>query len=329
MRTAWATLLLLSILSLAVLLEPGFLTPQDIPNQGLSQADIKSALVACSPDSAGIQEGQSVVVRAWAYPTAGHTLQYLWTANAGVVQGVNQEVTWDLRKVEAGSYQAKVTVSDSSNSVGSCSVRVDVVEVDRGSHESGREFLVRGIPEASGYGLYSYLLFGSLPSEATRDRYLKALEAYLAFNKISDLQAVNYKPNQLNITYLPLDAPANNDVNAAWLLVHYDFSKARSLLNVLQGERRDGIYFVSSTKPLSKGSLPPYLIQNLTAVPTSPRDLITWWVREFLNQAAQEHFWEPRTTKLLALRLRTTIAVLAAGLPEVKQSLDTWISWTK
>ena len=98
------------------------------------------------------------------------------------------------------------------------------------------------------------------------------------------------------------------------LLEHYNFAKAQSLLGVLSGERQSGIYFVSSMKPLSENPSPPYVIQNLTAVPTSPSDLIMWWVQEFENQAAQEHFWEPRTTRMLVLRLRTTIAVLADGL---------------
>src|SRR5439155_10381933 len=45
--------------------------------------------------------------------------------------------------------------------------------------ETGRSFLVGEQAEEKGYGLYSYLLFGSPPSDATRARYLRAIEAYL------------------------------------------------------------------------------------------------------------------------------------------------------
>ena len=103
--------------------------------------------------------------------------------------------------------------------------------MNRTSRESGREFLIRDAPEISGYGLYSYLLFGSPPTETTRDRYLKTPGGLiLAFCKISALLKSHYRPDQLNITYLPMEAPANDGVNAAWLLDHYNFAKARSLL---------------------------------------------------------------------------------------------------
>ena len=49
-------------------------------------------------------------------------------------------------------------------------------------------------------------------------------------------------------------------------------------------------------------------------------------MREFQNQAAQERFWEPRTMEILTLKLRTTIAVLAIGLPEVQSAVHKWIS---
>jgi hypothetical protein len=47
-----------------------------------------------------------------------------------------------------------------------------------------------------------------------------------------------------------------------------------------------------------------------------------------MNLAAQERFWEPRTAEVLTLKLRSTISVLAIGLPEVKKQLASWVSWT-
>ena len=301
-----------------------------IPSLGFgSEPALKPLAVVCSSDQAAIKVGEIVTIRAWANPAVQGPLTYNWTASAGIVHGANQEMKWDLSSLDDGIYKASVTVSNTTGFRSDCSVSVDVVDVPRDRSESGREILLRGDQEAVGYGLYSYLLFGSRPTEATRDRYLKILAAYLNFDSVFALEKVNYKPSQLNITYLPLELSGSVDSSAEWLLDHYDFERARSLLDSLPGERKDGIYFVSSAKPLGSHAAPGHLMQDLTTVPTSPSDLIAWWTREFLNQAAQEHFWEPRTAELLGLRLRTTISVLAAGVPSVKQSLGAWIQWTK
>jgi len=65
----------------------------------------------------------------------------------------------------------------------------------------------------------------------------------------------------------------------------------------------------------------------LSAVPTKPPDLISWWVRAFMDQAAQEHSWNTLTMQSLVLKLRTTIAIVAVGLPDVGKSVGQWISW--
>ena len=60
-----------------------------------------------------------------------------------------------------------------------------------------------------------------------------------------------------------------------------------------------------------------------------PPHLAASWVKEFLNQAAQERFWDERTGARLALKLRVTVSVLGEGLPEVRKALDGWISWAR
>jgi hypothetical protein len=45
--------------------------------------------------------------------------------------------------------------------------------------DSARDFLVSGSREALGFGLYSYVLFGSRPSAAERDHHLAVISAYL------------------------------------------------------------------------------------------------------------------------------------------------------
>jgi hypothetical protein len=58
--------------------------------------------------------------------------------------------------------------------------------------------------------------------------------------------------------------------------------------------------------------------QDFSTVPTP---LISLWVKEFLNQAAQQDFSQEGTAVMLAPRLRTAIARLAIALPKVEAAL--------
>jgi hypothetical protein len=94
----------------------------------------------------------------------------------------------------------------------------------------------------------------------------------------------------------------------------------------VRGATGDGPYLVSSKVPLeARAPTDPLLVQNLSAVP--PR-LAGLWVSEFVGQAAQERFWEPRNVGRMALRLRTSLGVVGAGLGDVRKALDDWISWS-
>jgi hypothetical protein len=291
----------------------------------------RAVVLACSPDTPLVPAEESVVLRAWTGQESRQTVHYTWTVTAGVIQGQGHQVNWSLKGVEAGIFTAEVKLDDASEPNAVCSIRVIVFEPERGTEvkrETGRSFLVKGAKEASGYGLYSYLLLGSPPTDATRDRYLKTLQAYLGIiYRISDLEEYVTAREKLNITYLPVGVAPEQDPTAVWLLEHYDYARARVYLDLLPGSGKDGIYLVSCSKALSGGSNPPYLFQDLSTVPVAPEDLVTPWVKEFLNQAAQEQFWEPHTTENLVLKLRTTIAVLATGLPDVQNALHKWIAW--
>lgn len=288
-----------------------------------------SVLVACSPERPLVPSDGSVMLRAWASEMTGRTLRYTWTVTAGTISSPGREARWDLKGVRSGIYRAEVKVEDGAIPPASCSVRVVVSELERGAplaRETGRTFLLKDQPEAAGYGLYSYLLLGSHPTASTLQRYRLVVQAYLAM--IDDVAEFGKQSRgKLNITYLPLGTAAPKAADAAWVLEHYDYARARLLLDVLPGDRKSGIYLVSGLKPLSGGPNPPYLLQDLSTVPTEQTDLISWWMNEFLNQAAQERFWEPKTTELFVLKLRTTITILASGLPEVQHALDKWITW--
>ena len=161
-----------------------------------------------------------------------------------------------------------------------------------------------------------------------RVRCLLAIRAYLsALVDVENQQ--DLPPVNLNITYLPIEIIQPADPTPEWLLDHYDYAKAQALLHVLPGDLTDGPYIISTLQPLSSYARRPdqYLFQNLSTVPTEPAELISWWIREFIHQSAQERFWQPKTGELMALKIRTTIAVLAIGLPEVQKSIAGWVSW--
>ncbi len=199
------------------------------------------------------------------------------------------------------------------------------------SRITARAFLVKGATEDAGYGLYSYLLFGSPPTDSTRPRYLKAIQAYLTLiQTVTDMRAYR-SADRLNITYLPVKVRTPDSPAAEWLLENYDFARARVLLDLLSSSYQTGPYFVSTLTPLSSLQTIPHdhLFQDLSLVPADPQDLLSWWIRAFLNQTAQQQFWQPQTGELLALKLRTIISVEATGLPEVQKQLASWIAWAK
>jgi len=285
--------------------------------------------LVCSSDTPIAAVGTSVAVRAWALPKDGAAPSYTWTVDVGKIVGTGREVQWDFSKVPSNPepHLATVSVTVPSGSMGSCSVRVIAVTGRRAGRAPTRSFLVKGKnPERPGYGLYSYFLLGS--KDLPRERCLLAIRAYLA--ALTDVERQHDLPSaELNVAYLPVGGAAPPDFTAEWLLDHYDYAKAQALLHVLPDVLTEGPYIVSTLKPLSSYTRRPdhYLFQDLSIVPTEPSDLISWWVREFIHQSAQERFWEPRTGGLLALKIRTTIAVLAIGLPDVQKSIASWVSW--
>jgi hypothetical protein len=192
---------------------------------------------------------------------------------------------------------------------------------------TGLAYLVGTQPEDQGYGLYSYLLFASPPTHATRERYLAAVTAYVELISPIRILEEYLQRRRLNITYLPLTVSLPEGLppedTPQWILEHYNYTRARLLLRTLPGVHNEGPYIVSLRKPLRLGTIQtePYLYQNLSWVP--PR-LIELWVKTFLNQAAQERFWEERTAQRWVLHLRTAIAILAEGLPEVRHASAEW-----
>ncbi len=293
--------------------------------------------LVCSADRPSVAIGETVGLHAW----ATGRLTYSWAATAGRLESRGAEARWRLEDLRPGAYAATVSVRGADESATECVIRV-VVRRDAGgrgmapappgapaspSRETGRSMLLPGKSEESGYGLYSYFLLGSPPSEAASDRYVKALDSFLRL--VPDIAGLEeyVERRELNIAYLPVRAAPGQAPSAAWALDNFDYARARVLLRNIPRPNREGPYLLAALEPLtSRAGQGPYLVQDLSAVPPH---LAASWVREFLNQAAQERFWEERTTVRLANRLRLTIGILGAGLPEVRRGIDDWIAWVR
>lgn len=180
---------------------------------------------------------------------------------------------------------------------------------------TARAPLWTGDTEADGYGLYSYLLFGS-GAEVTRARRIAAACAYLSVVPAREEPAVEQvSPENLNIFYVPLRSSsyrraALTSADAAWLVANYDYSRARVLLNRI-GEAGDDIFLVSYRERLTRVEAPDadrLLVQDLSLVPP---DLIELWVREFRRQVRRRPYWDEFTFRQAMLRLRSALPHVA------------------
>ncbi len=287
--------------------------------------------VSCSPDKPIVWPRERISVRVWTSPDP--SLRYEWTATAGRLEGQGHKVQWDFAGVEQGTYTAAVRVSNEEGEISKCSVEVIVRERARVRplpRLSGSSYLAHNEREEQGYGLYSYLLFGSRPSEAARERYEKAIEAYLRL--IPDIATLeeeeSVQRSQLNITYLLVKVEPKKRPSVEWVLKHYDYARALVLLRALGGIYTEGPYFVSTLRPLTGTEVlsGDYIFQDLSSVPAH---VVSPWVKEFLNQAAQERFWEKRAARQLVLKLRNIVGILGEGFPDVVASVSSWIAWIR
>jgi hypothetical protein len=182
---------------------------------------------------------------------------------------------------------------------------------------TGRDFLRPGKAEGSGYGLYSYLLFGAPPNSANRSLYLAALDAFLNIVETRRFEAADQPRANLNVTYLPLQELPSTGATVDWYLDHYDFARSQIILAKLM-DRPVGPYIVSYSSPLSAASSIDsghLLIEDLSGV--TP-DLAFLWVDEFTTQAGRPQYWDKPALHTLMLNLRTQIAVAAQAFDEVR-----------
>jgi hypothetical protein len=213
--------------------------------------------------------------------------------------------------------------------------------------------------ERPGYGLYSYLLFGSRPETLSSVRWQRFEQTIAAFLDIpSAAEVAQYvDADRMNISFLPVivsqrelplaaqprvfhfdperlashatehqalgrAVPTGSDT-ACILVSNYDYARAQVLLSIFVEPHQEGPYIVSVGQPLSQAHTPPqqYLYQDLSSVPP---DLIRLWVNEFIAQSREQEFWKTRTKEQFILRLRTTIGAASSQVTDFAGA----IKWT-
>lgn len=183
--------------------------------------------------------------------------------------------------------------------------------------------------EEQGYGLYSYALLTHPPQDSELPRYTAFLTALVGLPTAKDV-AVYVQSARINITYFPLtSSPDDWDAlsikgRVAYVLAHYDYARGAAMLASLPGPIGTGPVITSVLKPLSYDSAPhPVLVQDLSKAQT---DLMADYVKEFVDQAAQDHFWEEKTLQAFSLKLRNFLETAAVGLGMSKDAVHGWIS---
>jgi hypothetical protein len=290
----------------------------------------------CSLERPLIGYGESTAVTVLIDRPAGTPLQITWDADGGVLSkgaGSASMVWAPASQVPAVfSIQAHVVASGET---ASCTARIAVTDrLTRGSDKtvvSTRSLLAPDGREASGYGLYSYILFTAPQTAQDRSFVESLLKSYLSF--LPTLEALEaqypntYPRSQLNISYVPIahslpDDFDQRDDQVVWIRNHYDYDRALAFLTRLR--RLAGadvamlggtVWIVSCLQPLSGEQDPrPVLPQNLTAVPAR---LIPVVVRYFAQQTTQPRDYNPYAIVKLRLDLRITIGQFADGLQSI------------
>lgn len=261
---------------------------------------------------------------------------YAWSATRGRVMGDGASVRWLLNSGSniLGIDSIRVVVAKNGRRVGQCSARIRLIPHagTRGPQDlTGRALLVRGSAESPGFGRYSYILFSATPRNTDVELYRQIVGEYLrSVPKLNDLLDAlgESDPNaraKLNAAYLPIVQPLSPGTadTASAILSGYDYARARAILSALPGQHAGGPYLVSSRRALTtaQGVTQGYLVYDLASVPPS---LVVPWVHQFLNDAAQQQDgggWDARRS---VLRLRTLLANIGRGVPEVDASIRKW-----
>lgn len=285
--------------------------------------------LVCSVDVPVVEPRQAATASVLTDASASAALRYAWKASGGSLNQTDRSsVEWNPNGAATGPYTLTVTVTATDGSSNSCSVVVLVGREERSvpnpdtglTRQIRSAMLLPGKKEAANFGLYSYMLLGSKPNSSNQERFEVFLKAFTDTVVSYDRLNEQLSPAQLNIAYIPVldDPPARFEVS--WILDHYDYHRARLLLDKIDGEHvGDGPYIISTDHPLEGSGHQPdkFLFQDLSTVPVS---IVKFWVNQFRIQTAQAR-WDHATLSGVALQIRTGIEIAAVAYPEIVSSM--------
>lgn len=311
--------------------------------ESLSQAAEPSSkpTIACAPNRPIAHPGETVIVRVW-IDGSPDTKYVKWEKpSVGTIKETTPAEWLFPEEDTSVSTEAPATVQvfAKHKTLGevACQIRVYFVPapiITLGPKQppilSGRTFLVETEKEPEGYGLYTYILFGAPPGDASeRERYLEVLESYLVVVRPIE-QIENYrKKHELNLTLIPLlDHPVihEKDVTepkqirelAIKLLDIYNYGRAQAILADFGVSKITGGPFLASRRVPAQGT--DVLFQDISHVSLSP-NLVRDWTETFLMLATQESSWTDQTLQKVRLNMLNVIAVAAQD----KSRVDQWI----
>ena len=307
----------------------------------LSAEPTQRLIATCVPDKPVAHPGEKIGVTVWTKASSDKsTVDVKWTSSVGSIRG-GDKASWifpadDAQVSIEEPAKARALVKHATLGQGECEARVYFVRkvVMRGDGPtqllSGKTFLLSGKSEPKGYGLYSYLLFGSPPGNDTeRERYLKGIEAYLqVVQPLEELERYR-DPPELNITLIPLKTSINLNRNftelrqtrelAIEVLGVYDYARAQVLLADFGLEATNSGPFLVSNRLSSGAKKEDRPVFDLSRKSPS---LMWHFTKAFCNAATQQSSWTEMALRQFILNIRNIIAVTAEVTPHVKDELD-------
>jgi hypothetical protein len=186
--------------------------------------------------------------------------------------------------------------------------------------EPAWEALVADNREPSGYGLYTYVLIRQKPQTADEfDTALRVIERLLhATDAIFYVQQTSRA--EINLFMIPVRSTSysyDTRKQAEEILARYNHARARKILNRI-GETTNGIYFVSSLRPIGSGRNTRVLVQRLSG---ARRMYIANWVDYFVQKASAPSTWKVTTLREALLNTRDYLDAIGTSAEPVANNL--------
>ncbi|HMS84425.1 MAG TPA: hypothetical protein PKD12_12300 [Nitrospira sp.] len=227
---------------------------------------------------------------------------------------------------------------------------------------TGKTLLIGDKPETPNYGLYSYVLFESPPTAATKPIYLAIISACL--KEVPDLDKLEQTyPDRkmLNAMFIPVkvfpfEQTEHNSVTgdstnsqvpqpehvqlrarAEQILEQYNYDRAREILRKLSNvQKNGGPYLASSLVPVSSGNgTSSFLFQDLSVIRSvssqdEQTEMAFQWVLDFVNRISNPRsiaWGRPLLDQFLNKTLDSMqVALTHRGVPVTQPQLKEYVS---